>query len=170
MKADVRELGRKFLSSKKAVTAAAVLGALGMLMILFSGGDNSESNLQTNEASGSTSWSDYTVQTEERLEALLSSIDGVGRVKVMVTVGSTEEYVYAEAVKQASDKEEREYATVKITGGEEALVKKINVPVITGVVAVCDGGGSDKVREDVYRAVTSALGIPSNRVYVTAME
>lgn len=91
-------------------------------------------------------------------------------VKVMVTVSSTEEYVYAEAQKLGADREERDYVTVKGSGGEEALVRKINVPVITGVVAVCDGGNSDKVREDVYRAVTAALGIPSNRVYVTAME
>ena len=39
MRADIRELVRKLLSSKKAMTAAAALGIMGMLMILFSGGD-----------------------------------------------------------------------------------------------------------------------------------
>ena len=170
MRADIRELVRKLLSSKKAMTAAAALGIMGMLMILFSGGDKTENTVQTQDVPESASWSDYSTQTEERLETILSAIDGVGRVKVMVTVSSTEEYVYAEAEKLGADREERDYVTVKGSGGEEALVRKINVPVITGVVAVCDGGNSDKVREDVYRAVTAALGIPSNRVYVTAME
>jgi len=170
MRADIRELVRKLLSSKKAMTAAAALGIMGMLMILFSGGDKNENTVQTQDVPESASWSDYSTQTEERLETILSAIDGVGRVKVMVTVSSTEEYVYAEAEKLGADREERDYVTVKGSGGEEALVRKINVPVITGVVAVCDGGNSDKVREDVYRAVTAALGIPSNSVYVTAME
>ncbi len=170
MRADIRELVKKLLSSKKAMTAAAALGIMGMLMILFSGGDKNENTVQTQDVPESASWSDYSTQTEERLETILSAIDGVGRVKVMVTVSSTEEYVYAEAEKLGADREERDYVTVKGSGGEEALVRKINVPVITGVVAVCDGGNSDKVREDVYRAVTAALGIPSNRVYVTAME
>ena len=53
---------------------------------------------------------------------------------------------------------------------EEALVRKINAPSITGVVAVCEGGDSDRVREEIYRTITAALGIPSNRVYVTCME
>ena len=156
MKADIRELVRKLLSSKKAMTAAAALGIMGMLMILFSGGDKNENTVQTQDVPESASWSDYSTQTEERLETILSAIDGVGRVKVMVTVSSTEEYVYAEAEKLGADREERDYVTVKGSGGEEALVRKINVPVITGVVAVCDGGNSDKVREDVYRAVTAA--------------
>ena len=78
MKADIRELVRKLLSSKKAMTAAAALGIMGMLMILFSGGDKNENTVQTQDVPESASWSDYSTQTEERLETILSAIDGVG--------------------------------------------------------------------------------------------
>ena len=67
MRADIRELVRKLLSSKKAMTAAAALGIMGMLMILFSGGDKNENTVQTQDVPESASWSDYSTQTEERL-------------------------------------------------------------------------------------------------------
>lgn len=167
----IKELYKRLFSSKRAMIAAAALGLIGMLMILFGGGEkeiekkeDTLCEVQTSDRNG------YCREIEERLEDILSAIDGVGEVKVMVTVGSTEEYIYAEAEKTDSDRYEREIAAVKGDNGEEALVKKVNVPEITGVVAVCVGGKSDRVREDVYRAVTAALGIPSSRVYVAAME
>jgi len=70
MRADIRELVRKLLSSKKAMTAAAALGIMGMLMILFSGGDKNENTVQTQDVPESASWSDYSTQTEERLEPI----------------------------------------------------------------------------------------------------
>ena len=167
----IKELYTRLISSRKAMTAAAALGILGMLMILFGGGEKKiEETEEDIRSQTGTDWSGYCRETEERLENILSAIDGVGEVRVMVTVSSTEEYIYAEAEKISSDKAEREIAAVKADKGEEALVKKVNVPQITGVVAVCSGGNSDRVREDVYRAVTAALGISSSRVYVAAME
>ena len=71
MRADIRELVRKLLSSKKAMTAAAALGIIGMLMILFSGGDKNENTVQTQDVPESASWSDYSTQTEERLVSVL---------------------------------------------------------------------------------------------------
>lgn len=161
----------RLTSSKKAMTIAAVLGIAGMMMILFSGGKEDETpNESVPETPEESIWTDYCPQTERRLEELLSAIDGVGEVKVMITVSSTEEYIYAQAESVNGDKKENEYVTVRTENGEEALLKQVNTPVITGVAAVCEGGKSDRVREEIYRTITAVLDIPPSRIYVTAME
>ncbi|MCM1523926.1 MAG: hypothetical protein NC120_05655 [Ruminococcus sp.] len=168
--ARLKEILSRLRSDKRAVTLTAAAGILGLLMIIFSGGDkNEEQTADIAEKSGS-GWENYCTRTEERLESILSAIDGAGKVEVMVSVSSTEEYVYASSGSIAADREEFDCVTVKKDKNEEALVRKINAPVITGVVAVCEGGDSDRVREEIYRAVTAALDIPSSRVYVAPME
>jgi stage III sporulation protein AG len=49
-------------------------------------------------------------------------------------------------------------------------VKKIQTPEISGVVIVCEGGGKSKVCEKIYRAVSTALGIPTTKIYVAEMK
>jgi stage III sporulation protein AG len=88
----------------------------------------------------------------------------------MISFSSTEEYIYAQAEKINGEKTENEYVTVRTDNGEEALLKQINTPEITGVAVVCGGGRSDRVREEIYRTVTAVLGIPAGRIYVAAME
>lgn len=167
----LKDFYRRLTGSKKAMTIAAALGIAGMIMILFSGGKEDEIQQENvPEAPEERVWTDYCSDTERRLEELLSAIDGVGEVKVMITVSSTEEYIYAQAESVNGDRKENEYVTVRTEKGEEALLKQVNTPVITGVAAVCEGGRSDKVREEIYRTVTAVLDIPASRIYVTAME
>lgn len=167
----LKELYGRLTGSRKAMTIAAVLGIVGMIMILLSGGKEDEIPKESvPETPEESVWTDYCADTERRLEELLSAIDGVGEVKVMITVSSTEEYIYAQAESVNGDKKENEYVTVRTEKGEEALLKQVNTPVITGVAAVCDGGKSDRVREEIYRTLTAVLDISPSRIYVTAME
>ena len=167
----LKELYGRLTGSRKAMTIAAALGIVGMIMILFSGGKEDDIQKESvPEATEESVWTDYCANTERRLEELLSAIDGVGEVKVMITVSSTEEYIYAQAESVNGDKKENEYVTVRTEKGEEALLKQVNTPVITGVAAVCEGGKSDRVREEIYRTVTAVLDISPSRIYVTAME
>ena len=167
----LKELFGRLTGSRKAMTIAAVLGIAGMMMILFCGGKEDETQKEiVPETTEENMWTDYCPDTERRLEDLLSAIDGVGEVKVMITVSSTEEYIYAQAESVNGDKKENEYVTVRNEKGEEALLKQVNTPVITGVAAVCEGGRSDRVREEIYRTLTAVLDIPVSRIYVTAME
>lgn len=164
-------LGRA-AESRRTMTIAAGLGIVGMLLILFSGGNNDENTKSKSEAepSANTYRTDYRSSTENELESILSAIDGVGKAEVMITLSSSEEYKYAVSRSTGSGREENEYVIIKNGSSEEALVETVKTPSITGVVVVCEGGASDRVREDVYRAVTAALNVPSNRVYVTEMK
>ena len=167
----LKEFYSKLTGSRKAMTAAAAVGIAGMLMILFFGGNENEESKETIVTEpASNVWTDYSSDTERRLEELLSAIDGVGDVKVMISFSSTEEYIYAQAEKINGEKTENEYVTVRNGNSEEALLRQVNTPDITGVAVVCGGGKSDRVREEIYRTVTAVLGIPAGRIYVAAME
>lgn len=167
----LKEFYSRLTGSRKAMTAAAAVGIAGMLMILFFGGNENEEPKETIVTEpASNVWTDYSSDTERRLEELLSAIDGVGDVKVMISFSSTEEYIYAQAEKINGEKTENEYVTVRNGNSEEALLRQVNTPDITGVAVVCGGGKSDRVREEIYRTVTAVLGIPAGRIYVAAME
>lgn len=167
----LKEFYSRLTGSRKAMTAAAAVGIAGMLMILFFGGNENEEPNETIVTEPTANvWTDYSSDTERRLEELLSAIDGVGDVKVMISFSSTEEYIYAQAEKINGEKTENEYVTVRNGNSEEALLRQVNTPDITGVAVVCGGGKSDRVREEIYRTVTAVLGIPAGRIYVAAME
>ncbi len=128
------------------------------------------------------SMDEYTETMEKRVKAMLESIAGVGSCKVMVTFEGTAEYVYATEVRQSSDKSEtvngenterqdrneleESYILIEEEGGNKALVKTTREPKISGVVVACEGGGNVVVQQRVVNAVTVALGISSNQVYV----
>ncbi len=153
---------------------AVGVGLLIMLVIAFSdfSGDDkelgraSEINTDTTFISADL----YAEQMQSKLKDILMTIEGVGKAEVLLTITSTEEYVYAESYKQSTSQAENSYVIIDKGSQKEALVKKINNPSISGVVIVCEGGDSSKICEKVYKAVSTALNIPTNRIYVTEMK
>ena len=168
----IESLKEKF-GKDKLIKAVIFIGIAGMILILLS--DVIPSRETTvSETTGYIDTSLYCEQTEKQLEALLGKINGVGRVKVMVTIAGTEEYVYAEEVKESksdgkSSQSQNNYVLVEKNGEKEALVNKVNNPQISGVVVVCDGGGNAKVCEVVYKTVSTVLGVPTRNIYVTKL-
>lgn len=172
IKCKCSELYSRFTSSRRAMTVTAGLGLLGMLLILFSGGNKDEPKPKEPiaETGVGSQWTAYRSEAESELADILSAIDGVGDTRVMITISASEEYVYAESFTSGSGREEREYVKLKNGSSEEPLVESVKAPTITGVAVVCEGADSDRVREEVYRTVTAVLGIPSTRVYVARMK
>ncbi|WP_124099119.1 stage III sporulation protein AG [Ruminococcus sp. Marseille-P6503] len=116
----------------------------------------------------------YKRQIESELIEMLSQIKGVGSVSAMVTIEGTTEYVYAEELDTATDKDgeqlsERYQNQIVMTekdGEKKALVKQIIKPKIGGVVIVCDGGSNTSVNERVIKAVSTALNLPASKICV----
>ena len=148
-----------------------VAGAAAMLLVLLSDKDDKKNTKAQADVNPSFGVSDaYTEQTEQRLSVILSSIEGVGKAQVFVTVGSTEEYVYADEKKITSSGSENNYVILDDGSGKKALVEKIENPCLNGVVIVCEGGDDPKICEKIYCAVSTALNIPTNRIYVAEMK
>ena len=164
---EIPEKIKNMKSDRKMLTAVAVLGAAGLLLIMLSGfadgGKKSSSTAETSLTAGTSSES-YCTDTEKRLEEFLQRIDGAGEVRAFLKVGSEQRYVYAtEGKKSVSDKkteEEEKYVVIGGNGGKNALIE------IEGAVILCSGCGDPAVREQVYRAAAAALGIPTAKIYV----
>lgn len=162
----LRDRFMRLPGDKRGLAVCVIIGAGAMLMLLFSG-RGAAPEAAPEEAEGVSSEGDFILETQKSLEEILSAIDGVGETRVMITAGGSEEYIYAE--NESDRKEEKDHVILKKGSSEEALVRTVNAPKITGVVVVCEGGGSDRVKEEVVGAVTAALGIPAGSVHVAKM-
>lgn len=163
----IRELSKKPLFLKISVATGIIM----IIVILFSDlPGNKEQETRTENEISFENADIYASGTEEKLCGMLSEIEGVGKAKVMLTITSTEEYVYAETQKTGDSRSENDYVVIDKGSQKEALLKKINNPAISGVLVICEGGDDPKVCEQVYLAVSTALNIPTNKIYVAEMK
>ncbi len=104
----------------------------------------------------------YVAELQNGLEDILSSIEGAGKVRVLLVArdsGSVE-------VGKDGSGENSKTVVLNKQGGSEALVLAENFPTVKGAVIVADGAGSDRVRADLAQAASAALGIGIHRVKV----
>lgn len=163
-----------------------ILGLCGMALILLS---QFLGNKSPPEDTGTTdvdfTSAAYVSALESKLETLISSMEGVGKASVMITLENAGETVYAQEEKRNTDKQqdsgtaeavgktyqkenvEQKYIIVEGKNGQrEALVKTRLEPSIQGVVVVCEGAGKPRVDQNIIHVVTTALNIPTTRVCV----
>ncbi len=167
--AKTKEFVKKPLFLKIAIGAGLIL----MLLIAFLDFSPPEEEGRSSDVNTDTAFLSadlYAVQMESRLKDLLESIEGVGKANVLLTISSTEETVYAETFKQGASQAENSYVIIDKGSQKEALVKKINNPAISGVVIVCEGGDDSRICEKIYYSVSTALNIPTNKIFVTEMK
>lgn len=170
MKDAFKVLSEKLKCDKKRLFII-VAGIVGILLLVVSEFiPEGEENVEITENDDEMSFTSYEKDIEERLKNLLESIDGAGKVQVMVTIESGDEKVYATESKKSENNEEKNYVLVDIEGSDSGLLLKIAQPEIRGVAIVCQGADSPTVRNAVVGAVTSVLGISSNRVNVSKMK
>jgi stage III sporulation protein AG len=136
-----------------------LLLALALLLLLF-GTDRAEQKKTAETSSDVHARTEaYRQQLEGELAALCERLSGVGNVQVMITLDGTERAVYAA---DARGDGKSDYV---VSGGQGLLIAR-EYPAVVGVAIVCDGGGSNAVREELARLASAALGIGLNRIYV----
>ena len=101
-------------------------------------------------------------ELEEKIEDLCRSIDGVGYAKALVTLDTSEEYVYAYDSERNGD-------YVKITTvspGDGGIGLYVISPRVRGVGIVCTDGDRPQMKKTVVELVASALGIDTSKISV----
>ena len=110
----------------------------------------------------------------EELESVLSQIQGVGKVRVMVTELSPPETVYQTDVDldTGTDGSSQRSKTVIVSkdGDETGLIRTVTPPTFLGAVIVCQGGDIPSVRLAVSQAVAAVTGISTDRITVLKMK
>lgn len=171
------EGARKIWSKYKYAALVALIGA-GLLLWpgLGEWGTDSRPRQRNSSSSAQTAqdgWDLRTVQKE--MEEILAAMDGVGQVKVMLTVDSDGERQLAQDTQlsysgetAAPEDYSRKSETVRLdgSGGDEAVVVRRTYPTYRGALVVCQGGGSAEVRLAVTGAVSALTGLPADRVTV----
>ncbi len=121
---------------------------------------------------------DYIKKTEKNLEKLLSDIEGAGSVKVMLTVDTCYENVYAKSYDTKGEKNEtgnrnelsEEYIIVKKgSNNEECLVIKVYEPTVKGVAVIAEGADSIRVKTAITDTVCALFNISTAQVSVEKM-
>lgn len=112
---------------------------------------------------------------QREMEEILGAMNGVGQVKVMLTVESDGERHLAQDTQlsysgdtAAPEDYSRRSETVLVdgSGGDEAVVVRTTYPTYRGALVVCQGGGRAEVRLAVTEAVAALTGLSTDRVTV----
>ena len=121
-------------------------------------------------------------ELEGKLEKILSSISGVGDVKVLITYSESSliNPIYNE------DKQESVTEETDTSGGKRVVsssnnkkevaysdnnivTKSITNPQIQGAVVIAKGAGNSKVKTDIMQAVEAATGLSTYKIQVFEM-
>ncbi len=138
---------KELIKSEKGIKLIFAAGLILILLIAFSGLFTRSGSKETEQVrSSAEELSAYESMLEQRLTDILSQIEGVGSVKVMVTLDDTGETEY---------------------GKNADMLLSVTAPRVRGVIVVCDGGDSITVKEKVVGAVSGVFGINTLHISVT---
>ena len=143
--------------------------------------DLNESPAQT--AGGGNSGKSYERQLEDRVKKLLSTVEGVGKVDVMIVLKSSEEKILTTDSSQSvseteeisadgtsrtavtRDKSETTVLAGNSSGGEPIIEKEIK-PEIEGIVVSAGGGGNAVIKEEISAALEALFHVPRHKIRV----
>lgn len=169
---DLKDKFKKILERKNSKTKVLVaVGIIGILLILLS-----EINFTSPKKEPEITKTDYTAYVNElsdELNDLISSIEGVGECRVMITLRSTSESVYGKNTEnsqsESSASQNSEYVIYDGANGDSPILLREKFPDIEGVAIVCSGGDNTAVREKVIQCVSALFNISSNRISVSKL-
>ncbi|MBQ3235592.1 MAG: hypothetical protein IJA97_05495 [Clostridia bacterium] len=149
---------------KKEYLIIAIL--LAVIVAIFLSGSNVLSLFK----SAQLAEQNYESILENKLENLLCEVDGVGKVKVMIsTDGGTQSVVLKEVSEDYSNGSKSTEETVILVGGKPYVTKTCN-PNIVGVAVVCQGADNLSVKMTITEIITTTLSVNADCVRIIKMK
>ena len=130
---------KNYVASNKKTVLVIGLFVFGMLMLIFSSSAFSEKEAVESE----NDLEEYRERLEAELADICSSVNGVGKCRVMITFERGAENIYKGS----------------------ALIES-RPPKVMGVTVVCRGAESDTVRAEIVNMMTALFDIGANRISV----
>lgn len=152
------EKNRKF---KKEYVIAAVLFAAVVAIAFFSLNDN---------ASGETKseTEHYVCALEDKLEKAISEIDGIKKVRVVISVSGAVEKLYQTDEKSVTENGKTTVTTSTVFSGGKPLQIGEKYPEITGILVVVNGVNDVTSKMNVLDAVTAVFDISCDKIRIIA--
>ena len=105
-------------------------------------------------------------QLEDKLVSILSEVKGAGTVTVALTFEQGAEYVYAEENNEKQSTDQSETSTSLAQINDSPVLIKQRLPEVKGVVIVAEGAGDALVKERLYQAAKSLLGLSTSQIAI----
>lgn len=116
---------------------------------------------------------------EARLEDILSNMNGVGKVKVLITYNETEEIipVYNKTDKKSTINEVDSSGGTRVTEesdtsqevvfeNEKIITQKTISPKIEGAIITAEGANNSQIKINIIQAVEAATGLATHKIQV----
>lgn len=131
---------------------------------------------------------EYAKRMEEELQELLSAMEGVGEVKVMITIRDLGQQVVEKDVPsesgwmsetdsaggtRESESARQEESTVYITdseGNRTPYISQTTQPEIEGVTVVAQGGGDALIQKNITEVIQALFDIEAHKIKVVKMK
>jgi len=146
----------------------------GVILLIWPSGSEKKSDTESG-TQPTTADTATLADTEAEMEQILSRIEGVGELKLMLTLENSggqqlaqdTELSYSGETK-APDNYARKSETVVVSGddGDAPVVTGITGPVYRGALVVCQGAEDAEVKLAVTNAVAALTGLSSDRITV----
>ena len=171
----------KFFQKLKNVKHIEIIIAvvfIALLLLLYFNSFSSNSSKNISSETTSTSLANYYDELEVKLENVLKQIEGVGNVKVMITVSGSSQLVYATSTEETNNTNTSGSTTisnsqtttspvlVNSSNGSKPLVVQEILPQIQGIIVVCSGANNYKVRLEVLKAIQTLLPVSSSSIEI----
>lgn len=126
---------------------------------------------QDTEEAAAVPGTDYESQMEQKLEELLSQVEGVGKVRVMLTFEGTGEKQVEKDESVSTDGRQEE--TVYEEGGSSVRTPYVTAetnPKVEGVLVIAQGGGNSRIQKEILEAAQALFGIEAHKIKIMKME
>ena len=173
------------IPKKRQLLILLLVGILLMVIVLPvpDGGEGSEE--ENNQTDGKiTDAGDYEAYLEEKTARTLQYVEGVGEVKVMITLKSSAQKIIEkdqQSSSQTTEEEDSQGGTrtsndissdrtsiyeQNSDGSQSPYVSKELLPEIEGVVVIADGGDNAVVVQNITEAVQALFGVEAHKIKI----
>ena len=156
---------------------------------MWSNDENNSNNNDTNKVLAKTEISNTnnTEDLEKKLEEILETINGVGKVKVLIKYSESSEVVAmynetsSENKTEESDGEggtknstetetKKEIAYTDEDGTSKPITEKVVMPVIEGAIITAQGASNANIKSSIVSAVEADTGLAVHKIQVFEMK
>lgn len=122
---------------------------------------------------------EYELDMEKRISAILSQIEGVGKVEVILTLKQgAENHFLMDQTNRTENKDgvsimDTVEKTVIISKGnsyDEAMITRTDYPLFQGALIVCEGGGDAEIKLQLTQAVAALTNLSSHNITILKMK
>lgn len=181
----LKELFRN--KEKKTVLNFITMLCVGIALIIVSNSvfkeKDGEEVIEVSDSEKQVESVDYCTELENKLEDALSTVSGVGKVKVVLTLQNQGEIIVAEdnsidksesiegddGQKRKTNNIKQENKKILLESNKPLVLQEIK-PKVEGVLIIAQGGGDAKVKSEIIKAIQALLNVESHKIEVLKMK